>query len=155
MQTPPSEPQAQLRWLVDRAQISDVLVEYARCSDAADWAGMGELFTEDGQAVFAAGSFPGRNFGDAAGAVMALFSGTHHMSTNHAIQIDGDRANARSYLQAIHLTDPEDNTQHYDVGGWYDNELVRTPDGWRFTRVELSFVWTAGAPWPTGGSPLR
>jgi hypothetical protein len=35
------------------------------------------------------------------------------------------------------------------VGGWYDNELVRTPDGWRFTRVELSFVWTAGAPWPT------
>jgi hypothetical protein len=80
---------------------------------------------------------------------MAVFCGTHHMSTNHAIQIDGDRANTRSYLQAVHLTDPDDNTQHHDVGGWYDNELVRTPDGWRFTRVELSFVWTAGAPWPT------
>src|ERR1700730_5731279 len=65
MQKPPNETQAQLRWLVDRAQISDVLVEYARCADAADWSGMGELFTEDGQAVFAAGSFPGRNFGDA------------------------------------------------------------------------------------------
>ena len=149
MQTPPNEPQAQLRWLVDRAQISDVLVEYARCADAADWSGMGELFTEDGEAVFAAGSFPGRNFGDAAGAVMALFCGTHHLSTNHAIQIDGDRAKTRSYLQAIHLTDPDDNTLHHDVGGWYDNELVRTTDGWRFTRVELSFVWTAGAPWPT------
>src|SRR5260221_5761182 len=108
MQTPPSEPQAQLRWLVDRAQISDVLVEYARCSDAADWAGMGELFTEDGQAVFAAGGLPGPNFGDAAGAVMALFIGTHHMSTNPPIQIDGDRAHARSYPQAIQLTDAHD-----------------------------------------------
>ena len=144
MQAPPNEPQAQLRWLVDRAQISDVLVEYARCADAADWSGMGELFTEDGQAVFAAGTFPGRNFGDAAGAVMALFSGTHHMSTNHAIQIDGDRATTRSYLQAIHLTDPDDNTQHHDVGGWYDNELVRTPDGWHFT-VPVRSEW-ATAP---------
>ena len=80
---------------------------------------------------------------------MARFCGTHHMSTNHAIRIDGDRATTRSYLQAIHLTDPDDNTKHHDVGGWYDNELARTPDGWRFTRVELSFVWTGGAPWPT------
>lgn len=149
MQLPPDEPQAQLRWLVDRAQISDVLIEYARCSDARDWAGMGELFTEDGQAVFAARSFPGRDFGAAAGPTMALFSGTHHMSSNHAIHIEGDHATTRSYVQAVHLTDPADNTQHHDVGGWYDNELVRTSAGWRFTRVELSFVWTAGVPWPT------
>jgi hypothetical protein len=149
VQTPPNEPQAQLRWLVDRAQISDVLVEYARCADAADWSGMSALFTEDGVAVFAAGTFPGRNFGEAAGAVMARFCGTHHLSTNHAIHIDGDRATTRSYVQAVHLTDPDDNSRHHDVGGWYDNELVRTPDGWHFARVELSFVWTAGAPWPT------
>ena len=95
MQTPPDDPQAQLRWLVDRAQISDVLVEYARCSDAADWSGMGELFTEDGQAVFAAGTFLGRNFGAAAGPVMALFCGTHHLSANHAIHIDGDSLHCR------------------------------------------------------------
>ncbi len=149
MQIAPNDPQEQLRWLVDRAQISDVLIEYARCADAADWSAMGELFTEDGSAVFAAGSFPGRAFGAAAGAAMAIFSGTHHISTNHAIHIDGDRANTRSYLQATHITDPTDNSQHADVGGWYDNELARTAEGWRFTRVELTFVWTAGAPWPT------
>src|SRR5258707_15190415 len=149
MQTPPNEPQAQLRWLVDRAQIGDVLVEYARCADAADWSGMGELFTEDGQAVFAAGSFPGRNFGDAAGAVMAAFFGTHHLSTNHAIEVDGDRANTRSYLQAIHLTDPDDNPQHPAVGGWYDNELVRTPAGWQFTPAQLPSGWAPAVPWPT------
>ena len=125
------------------------------CADAADWSGMGELFTEDGQAVFASATFPGRHFGEAAGAVMAVFSGTHHLSTNHAIQIEGDRATARSYLQAIHLTDPDDNTQHHDVGGWYDNELVRTPDGWRFTRVELSFVWTGRRAVADGASRRR
>ena len=133
----------------DHASLTRLVLELAWRIDHGQADTAHELFTEDGQAVFAAGSFPGRNFGDAAGAVMAMFSGTHHLSTNHAIHIDADRAKTRSYVQAVHLTDPDDNTQHHDVGGWYDNELVRTPDGWRFTRVELSFVWTAGAPWPT------
>ena len=129
------------------ASTSPVTVNFAT-ADGTATAGS-DYVARTGSLTLAAGSFPGRNFGDAAGAVMAVFCGTHHLSTNHAIHIDGDRANTRSYLQAIHLTDPDDNTQHHDVGGWYDNELVRTPDGWRFTRVELSFVWTAGAPWPT------
>jgi hypothetical protein len=45
---PPSEPTAQLRWLVDRAAISDLLIDFARALDDKDWEGYAANFAEDG-----------------------------------------------------------------------------------------------------------
>jgi hypothetical protein len=39
VQTLPTDPAAQLQWLVDRAQISDLLVEFARTLDEAQGLG--------------------------------------------------------------------------------------------------------------------
>lgn len=39
---------SELRWLVDRALISDLLVEFARRLDLRDWDGCAELYTVDG-----------------------------------------------------------------------------------------------------------
>jgi ketosteroid isomerase-like protein len=143
----PSTPEGQLAWLVDRAQISDVLIRYARCADLADWPGIAALFTEDGlvTAPFG-GSYRGRDFGERAGPFMARFAATHHMSTNHAIEIDGDRATAHSYLQAVHVTAPDERSRHADIGGWYDHTFVREDGVWRIASMTLTFVWTAGEP---------
>jgi hypothetical protein len=105
------------------------------------------LFTEDGQVSAPIGSsYRGRDFGKMAGPFMSQFAGTHHMSTNHAIEIDGDRATAHSYVQAIHLTRDGDPSAHADIGGWYEHTFVRQDGAWRIASMNLSFVWTAGEP---------
>ena len=74
------------------------------------------------------------------------FVGTHHLSSNHAIEIAGDVANTRSYLIAAHMLDPDDPSRHADVAGWYRCELRRTSDGWRFTYVTLDIRYASGEP---------
>jgi hypothetical protein len=78
---------------------------------------------------------------------------THHVSTNHMIEIDGDTAKARAYLIAIHVFDRTANARNARAGGWYDAELVRTDAGWRFSGVRLSIVWTTGEMMPRPPGP--
>jgi hypothetical protein len=35
-----ASPEQRLQWLVDRAEIAECLVNYARCIDRRDWAGL-------------------------------------------------------------------------------------------------------------------
>ena len=145
MPSPPSTPQAQLTWLVCRAQLSDLLLTYARMADSKDFEGIGSLFTEDGEVTAPFGpAFPGREFAMRSGPFMSQFWATHHMSTNHAIEIDGDRATSHSYLQATHLPREGDPSVHADIGGWYDHSFVRQNGVWRIASMNLTFVWAAG-----------
>ena len=152
MPTPPSTPEAQLAWLVDRAQISDLLITYARCADTRDWSGIGALFTDDGEFTApVGGTFRGRDFPALSGPFMSQFAATHHLSTNHAIEIDGDRATSRSYVQAVHVLGEGDPGTHADIGGWYDHTFARENGEWRIASMKLSFVWTDGEPFPSRG----
>lgn len=146
---PPDDPAAQLRWLVDRAHISDLLVEFARSLDEQDWDANTALYVPDG--VFTAG--PLRLTGHAelarTGSPRGLgqYRGTWHLSANHAITIDGDTARTRSYLLGVHMLDV-DTYRHADGAGWYDCTLRRTPQGWRFVTVSVHEVWHAGERLP-------
>ncbi|QNK80750.1 nuclear transport factor 2 family protein [Nakamurella sp. PAMC28650] len=146
----PTDPVDQLAWLVDRARISDLLVEFARTLDDRDWQGNTALYMPDG--IFMVGDVL-RLQGHAQLAMtgsergLAQYHGTWHASSNHAIQIDGDTARTRSYLIGVHLL-AGGTTHHADGGGWYDCTLQRTADGWRFTTVRLHEVWHAGQALP-------
>lgn len=67
---------------------------------------------------------------------LGRFARTHHMSTNHQVQVTDATATSRSPLQAVHVP---------PTGGWYDCEYRRVDGSWRFTRVVLSMVWETGA----------
>jgi hypothetical protein len=150
VQPPPSTPDAQLRWLVDRACISDLLVEFARRVDAHDFAGMSELYVDGGVLRLPLGDLPKHEIAPASDRIIGVYGALHHMSTNHAIAIHGDEAQSRSYLQAAHVRDASEPGRHGDVGGWYDCTYRRTKAGWRFVDVRLTFVWTLGADLPGG-----
>jgi len=69
---------------------------------------------------------------------------THHMSTNHLVTLDGDRATCVSAM-LIHRLDPareRDNT--FDTLAHYTHVLVRTPRGWRISRVRQAVAWNRG-----------
>ncbi len=145
-----------LQWLVDRAHISDLLVEFARALDMRDWDAYAATYTEDG--VFRIGDAVTLTGRDAIRAATASdrgpggYAGTWHGSSNHAITIDGDTATTRSYLYGIHLLGGGPH-HHADGGGWYDCTLRRTSGvelagGWRFTGVRITETWLAGEPMP-------
>ncbi len=146
--TPPTDPTAQLQWLVDRAAISDLLVDFARALDDRDWAGYAANYAEDGvlaiSPTIAHAGRPGMAEFVAAG--LGRYAGTHHLSANHAITVDGDTATSRSYLVAAHVLDAGDLSRHADGAGWYRCRLRRTPEGWRFAHVTLEVRYLSGEP---------
>jgi hypothetical protein len=144
-------PEAQLQWLVDRAQINDLLIEYARSVDAADFDALTALFVEGGALVLPFARLAREEIEPGSVVALGPYWKTHHMGSNYAIEVDGDRATSHSYFQAVHIHDESNPGAHGDLGGWYDNTYVRIAEGWRFETVEVSFAWSLGGGFPGTG----
>lgn len=150
---PPTDPTEQLQWLVDREAIRDLVHDFAVRIDDKDQAGYAANFAEDGVLELPFGSFRGRQ------RIAAMSGPPPHVSTHHligeiVIDLAGDTATTRTYLLATHRFDPADKSDKAHAGGWYTHEVVRTPEGWRFTRVRLDEAWADARPM-TPGRPDR
>ena len=66
---------------------------------------------------------------------------TQHYMNVYSLTIDGDTAHGITYLRATHLMEGADI---YIVGGYYENDYVRTEDGWRIKRVQLTYTYEEG-----------
>lgn len=112
----------------DREAIRHLMTIYNVNGDRGRIAALGAAFAEDGVIEFSSESSKGR------AAIVARLSGggtrnpalelsRHHLTTS-LIELDGDRATARTYFQVL--------TNHgLDHHGHYADTLVRMPDGWR------------------------
>src|SRR4051812_6031947 len=79
--------------------------------------------------------------------IKPLFVGlgaTQHTMSNARVEIDGDHATCVMYVQAQHFLARGDRDNSYTVGGYYTNTLVRSPQGWRLRKVQLTVVWERG-----------
>jgi 3-phenylpropionate/cinnamic acid dioxygenase small subunit len=132
----------------DRQDISDLLVRYATGIDRRDWPLFRTVFTDDCELDY--GEIGAWNGVDAVTEFMqqahALAGHTLHRLTNQAITVDGDRAAARTYVDALIMMG--DNQSGVNGIGFYDDEIVRAPDGWRIARRRFTVVRvsTVGAP---------
>ena len=108
----------------DRDEILQLLYRYNHTIDGGDANGWAETFTED--AVFdAAGNVLSGH--DALRDFAASFKGRRHVVANPLVEIDGDTATVRAYAVVFSGTTPS-------VVGLYEDELVRTHEGWRFAK---------------------
>jgi 3-phenylpropionate/cinnamic acid dioxygenase small subunit len=129
----------------DRQDIADVLVRYATGIDRRDWPLFRTVFTDDCQLDYGeVGSWRGV---DAVTEFMqqahALAGHTMHRLTNQVITVDGDSAQARTYVDALIML--ADNNSGVNAAGFYDDEFVRTEKGWqiarrRFVQVRVAAV---------------
>jgi 3-phenylpropionate/cinnamic acid dioxygenase small subunit len=129
----------------DRQDISDLLVRYATGIDRRDWPLFRTVFTNDCELDYGEiGSWNGIDtVADFMEKVHALAGHTLHRLSNQVIEVDGDTAVARTYVDALIMVG--DNQSGVNGVGFYDDELVRTADGWRvarrkFTNVRVSAV---------------
>ena len=126
----------------DREDITEVLVRYATGIDRRDWKLFRTVFTED--CVLDYGEL---GTWDGVDAITAFMEAAHsgpsmHRLTNFAISIDGDKATARTYVDAVVFASGA-NGMH--TIGYYDDVLVRTTAGWKiaersYTTVYLKFI---------------
>lgn len=141
--------------MLDRVAIGDLISRYAAAVDAQRLREERDLYVDGFLLEFPAVSFAiaqGRRVpapGDEANGPVQIkgnsgFERTQHLTTNVLVDVDGDRAAARADLFAVHVHDAQRPESHFDLGGVYEFEAVRTADGWRLSRLRLTPVWTAG-----------
>ncbi len=63
---------------------------------------------------------------------------TLHRLTNQAIAVEGDKGSARTYVHAVIMFG--DNKSGVNAWGFYDDDVVRTADGWRIARRRFTQV---------------
>jgi uncharacterized protein (TIGR02246 family) len=148
--------------LADRAAISSLLCGYYAAVDdkVLDAAVVANTFTEDGRLVSPAGvTLAGRDaITEAQTTAFTRFKATHHVTSDHVIVIDGDRARLRANVTAMHVwaDDQADSLSlqsHFVAGGVFDGLALRTPQGWRFTELALRISWRTGAMPFLAGTP--
>lgn len=142
---------------VDQAAVVRTVYEYAYGIDTRDWALYRSIFADTVHSDFSSynGRPPATMSGDQwVAGVRPLFTGldaTQHTMTNPLVDAAGEGtdgkpcARCRVYMQAAHFlhdwADPE-----FTIGGYYDNDLVSTDDGWKLTAVRLTVWWRRGDP---------
>jgi ketosteroid isomerase-like protein len=136
----------------DRAEITDALYRYASATDRFDYVdGLRSVLADDIVAQYG-NSDPLRGvdavidfFNDfTSGCVMQ-----HHFLSVYHVDVDGDRAEALVYHTSHQLFDRSPGIVHVLVGRYHD-ELRRTPDGWKISKLLLELCWGERRADPSG-----
>jgi hypothetical protein len=137
--------------LIDRADLIELLGRYADIADLKEFTELpGLVFTDPLTLDFGSVAdippmtMPLGDYLETLRAAFAPYTATHHAITGHVIEIDGDSATIHAHVRAEHWIPDElagDGPRHWLVVGFYDNEAVRTADGWRLNRVKLTSTY--------------
>jgi len=74
------------------------------------------------------------------------FDGTQHTMMSHLVNVNGDRANAMTYATWRLIRLGLAGGDFWEGTGWYDDELVRTGQGWRISTRVCRIIWWGGNP---------
>lgn len=130
--------------------IRDLIHRYAAAADARDAAAMARCFQPDAVLLTADGSARGRAEIERrfaaflSGELMGAEGSSTHLVGNVMVEVSGESATAWS--QAVVVLAPAGPGHVHVRGIGYDDECVRTPDGWRFRQRQHRLLWQAQCP---------
>ncbi|MFV8816709.1 nuclear transport factor 2 family protein [Haliea sp. E17] len=132
----------------DRMGVVHTTNLYATAVDTLQWALFDQVFTPDISIDFGGGAVwsglePLR---EAFAAIHAPFTATQHITTNHTVTIEGDRAHCFSYVLGRFIRDVGEGGNMFESGGWYDDTLVRDGQNWLIARRICRSIWVNGNP---------
>jgi hypothetical protein len=137
--------------LSDRDELVELMARYASIADMQDFDELPTtVFTDRVICDFeSVGAGPRTEIGrdEYMQQLRTFFAGyqaIHHAITNHRVSVNGDVASIQAHVYAQHWLPPAVAPQHRNrwlVVGFYDNEAVRTPAGWRLRKVRLTMTY--------------
>jgi ketosteroid isomerase-like protein len=121
--------------MLDEIAIQQTISRYSEGAGRADWDQVMSTFVPDG--IWEIPDLGVRHQGHAAiQPAMAAFVGqmAYFVQSNSPaiIAVEGDKATARSVIRECGKF--ADRDEALEVLGFYHDDLVRTPEGWKFTR---------------------
>ena len=145
----PSSIEERLQRVEDELAIGRVLVDYSWSQDARDFPAYAALFARDGEWINGANAYKGRE------AILQMLVSIYgapdpgynnreslHITSNVEIEVEGDRANARSRHLLI-MRGPNGEPQPA-LAGRYEDELIREDGAWKILRrVDFPVMPTA------------
>ena len=138
-----------LQQLSDRAEIADVLVGEAGAMDRRDWDTWESRFTPDAFIDYTANDGARGNPAEVRAwlaAVLGRFTACQHLSSNHEISLQGDRATVRSMQYIGVRTEAPEGSRVLFSGIWFRDEFIRSDAGWRIcSRIE-ELAWRHNFP---------
>ena len=114
----------------DRFEIQDLIVGYCYAVDGRDWDALDQYFTTDAvidysEMVGVSGSLA---------EIKPILAFQHGVSTTR-YNIDGDRAQTKTVCINPMTVSDGTNADTLVFGLWYIHDYVRTPAGWRISRL--------------------
>ncbi len=137
---------ADINRLLDERNIVAVATAYTWALDQHRWDDLRDVFAPDATADLGAAA---RLVGIDAivhriRTALEPLDDSQHLVGNHQVVVDGDTATHRCYLHAQHIRRAATGGPNYIVAGRYEDDLARTPDGWRIVHRSLVVMWTDG-----------
>ena len=130
-----------LEEISDRLELQHLLISYSEAIDRREFDELDEIFVDDAYIDYRdTGGIDGQYPQIKAWLAETLptyFERNAHMLGLPSIKLAGDTATARTFCFNPMVLKGE-KPKVMQVGVWYDDEFVRTADGWRFSRrVEI------------------
>ena len=131
-----------LQALVDRLAITDVLYRYASTIDAFDFAGTRAVLHDDLWAKYGNADpvVGGQVVADWIAGYCETCAWQHHLLSVYHVEVDGDRAKALVYHTSYQGFESDPETAHVLVARYHD-ELIRTPEGWKISKLVMETLW--------------
>ncbi len=133
-----------LQTISDRIEIQDLFTRYAHAVDSKDWALYRTVFTPDAHIDYSTAGGPSGDLEfvvSQLATMLDLFAQTQHFVSNIDVDLDGDLARVRAMFFNPMVVKKD---RQFFCGGWYNHELVRTPEGWRSRSLVEESAWFDG-----------
>jgi SnoaL-like domain len=123
----------------DRTAVIDTVNRYAAALDSRDWALLDEVFTPDAVGDFGRGPLTGREaLRELVRRMLGGSGPSQHLLANHHVELGGDSARCVCQVRAFSAGTGPAAGRSYELFGEYRDQLVRTPEGWRIARREMT-----------------
>lgn len=136
-----------LQEVSDKLEINELLARYCHALDQKDWAAFREVFAPDAHLDFSAFGGPQGCVSDLEAFLTPILSGlanSQHTVSTVKIDLEGDIAKARSAAIVPMTTVTADGHESTFISGlWYEDDLVRSPDGWRIKSRKQVRGWAS------------
>lgn len=137
-----------LQVLLDEREITRGLSRFARILDTKSWEELPEVFAHD--LTFDYGTGDERRGMEALHNNMTRFldrcGNTQHLIGSILVDVDGDDAISRAYVQARHQGVDDPAGPVFDTNGEYIDRWERRAEGWRIVRRDAKWATYSGDP---------
>ena len=126
-------------------EIVSLTVKYCWALDERDWDSLSEVFSSDAYAKYGVTEHKGiDSIIEKCQKALLPLDFSHHMVTNHVVELEGDEATCKCYFQAQHVRNYTPGGVNFIIAGKYEDELTRINGEWKISSRVLTKIWTEG-----------